>query len=290
MRRFFFRNSGGEAYPLNGERGVYLTDPQGLGVTLSPVFADLQYGFFEPVADAAEPQGTVTGNLVFVGPNPYLTYRQLMQWLGSEITLGYTPSPGTTYYRDLSVNYVQKGELTQVRWLECPCSFFVTGPWYVGDISALKIGSGETLGTPKRYDYVYAPDLGYGSDAIYSLSGIIYNRGQMPGVLDLTYTGAIVNPRIRLVGTVSGRVYGICSAEASLVDTDTLHYTNDFRAAALLRQTASGDVEDLLDALDLSTDPFARLPTSEPVQLELLSDTALTGQANILVYSYWRTV
>nr|DAK94688.1 MAG TPA: Baseplate protein [Caudoviricetes sp.] len=290
MRRFYFQNSAGEKWPLNGERGVYLTEPQGLGATLSPVFADLQYGFFEPVADAAEPQSTVTGTLVFVRPTPYQTYRQLLQWIGTEVTICYVPTPGTTYYRDLSINYVQKGELTELGWLECPFSFFATGPWYVGDVSTLRIGSDSSDGTPKRYDYAYEADLRYGSDAVYSLSGTIYNRGQLPGVVDLVYTGAVINPRIRLIGEVTGRVYGLCSAEASLVDTDTLHYTNDYRSAVLQRIPADGVVEDLLDTLDLSTDPFSRLPVSEPVVIEMVSDTALTGQASVKVYSYWRTV
>lgn len=290
MRRFYFQNSDGERFDLNGARGVYLSGPQGLGVTLSPVFVDLQHGFFEPVADAAEPQTTVTGTLIFVGATPYHIYRQLLQWLGTEITLCYVPTPGTEFYRDLAVNYVQKGELTELGWLECPSSFFATGPWYVGDVSTLRIGSDISDGTPKQYDYAYMDDLRYGSDAAYALSGTIYNRGQLPGVVDLVYTGAIVNPRIRLIGAVSGRVYGLCSAEASLIDTDTLHYTNDYRSAALQRIPANGVTEDLLNSLDLSTDPFSRLPVSEPVVIELVSDTALTGQASVRVYSYWRTV
>ena len=65
MRKFYFLNSSGERWPLQGEKGVYLTDPTGLGVTLAQTYADLQNGFFVGVSSANEPQSAPHATLLF---------------------------------------------------------------------------------------------------------------------------------------------------------------------------------------------------------------------------------
>lgn len=66
MRRFYLENDYGSRLPLNGESGLFLSTPTGLGVNLAPSYADLQKGFFRNISGDTEPQMTVTCDLVFL--------------------------------------------------------------------------------------------------------------------------------------------------------------------------------------------------------------------------------
>jgi len=41
MRKFYIENGLGVRQALNGESGIFLSNPTGLGLSLSPTFADL---------------------------------------------------------------------------------------------------------------------------------------------------------------------------------------------------------------------------------------------------------
>ena len=45
MRKFYLENSAGVRYGLNGENGIWLDSPTGLGVSYSPKWADFKNGF-----------------------------------------------------------------------------------------------------------------------------------------------------------------------------------------------------------------------------------------------------
>ena len=122
IRRFWLRNSSGESYGLNGEKKIYSTGWAGLGVALSPSYADLNYGFFVSVNEDDEPQNNITCTLVFTGGSPYADYTQFVNWLAASgtVSLAYDPTGAQTYYRDIKINYLQKGELNSVGWLEAP--------------------------------------------------------------------------------------------------------------------------------------------------------------------------
>ena len=290
IRKLYLRNAAGDRFGLNGERGVYASSLAGFGFTMSPKYADLSRGFFIPVSDESEPQGTIPFTLTFTR-NPYQTYKSFVDWLAASptTTMVYASTGGQEYYRDISINFLQKGDLTEVGWLEVPCSFFCNTPWYLPAPTRLSM---EAAGTDesKRYDYAYTEDLKYGLDSSAALSGTISGAGHIPGALELTYRGAITNPRIRLTGDLSGKTYGVCSVTVVLASDDTLRISTRYEQSYVKRISSAGIETDLLDALDLSSSPFFHIPVDEPCTIAIEADAAFTGYADLLIYYYFRSV
>ena len=189
----------------------------------------------------------------------------------------------------MDVNFLQKGELNEVGWLEVPSSFYVKTPWYKPYATTLSL---ETAGgdSSKRYDYVYDSSLMYGVDSSGSLAGELRGGGHIPGSLELIYSGAITNPKIRMVGNLSGKTFGICSVTAVLIASDRLEYSSRREQSYVRKVSADGTVTDLLDSLDLSTTPFPHIPVDEPVTISIEADAAFTGSADLTLFYYYRSV
>lgn len=290
IRKIFLRNAAGETYGLMGENGVYASGLSGLGFTLSPTFADLGRGFFIPVSDESEPQGTVSITVTFTR-NPYPEYRNFVNWISAAgtLTLVYNPTGNQEFYREVVVNFLQKGELTKVGWLEVPCSVYCCTPWYQPSPTTLHL-SNTANSVRKRYSYRYAVDLRYGLDSSAALAGTIAGAGHIPGAIELTYYGAIINPQIRLTGNLSGKTYGICRIAVVLNSGDTLKLSTRHDNAYAKRINAAGVETDLLDVLDLSTEPFFHIPIDEPCTVSVEADSQFSGDADLTVYYYFRSV
>lgn len=290
IRKIAFQNAAGERFGLNGEKNVFASGLSGLGFTLSPTFADLSRGFFVPVSDESEPQAAQAFTLVFT-KKPYESYQAFVNWLAAAgtVTLVYDPTGKQEYFKDVSVNFLQKAELNVVGWLEVPCSFLSRTPWYMPTPAVLDLGTaGERRS--KRYSYRYNAQLKYGVDSSSALSGTIFGAGHIPGAMELTYTGAITNPKIRLVGQISGKTYGVCSLSVMLSASDTLKYSSKYEKSFVKRISASGAETDLLDVLDLSSVPFFHIPVDEPCTVSVEADAPFTGRADLLIYYYYRSV
>ena len=269
IRKVYLQNAAGDRWGLNGENGVYVSSLAGFGYTLSPTYADLTRGFFLAVSGESEPQGTVPFTVYFTR-NAYAVYQSFVDWLAAAgtVILCYNPTGDQEYRRDVDVNFLQKGELNEVGWLEVPSSFYVKTPWYKPYATTLSL---ETAGgdSSKRYDYVYDSSLMYGVDSSGSLAGELRGGGHIPGSLELSYYGAITNPKIRMVGNLSGKTFGICSVTAVLIASDRLEYSSRREQSYVRKVSADGTVTDLLDSLDLSTTPFPHIPVDEPVTISI---------------------
>lgn len=290
IRKLYFQNAAGQRWGLNGDRGVYASDLAGFGLTLSPNFADLGRGFFSPVSDEAEPQNPLAFTLTFTR-NPYETYNQLVNWLAAAgtITVIYDPTGKQEYCRDVTVSFLQKGELTQIGWLEAPSSFQCTTPWYLPSPTTFEL-EGTGVDDSKRYDYEYTEDLRYGEDSAASISATIAGGGHVPGSLDLSFYGAIVNPRIRLTGKISGKTFGVCSLSVITESTDLLKFSSRYENSYVKKVSADGAETDLLDALDLSLNPFFHFPVDEPCTISFEADDSFTGVVDLTIYYYYRSV
>lgn len=290
IRKLYLQNAAGDRLGLNGENGVYASSLTGFGFTLAPTFADLSRGFFVPVSDESEPQHTVPFTVYFT-QTPYAAYQRFVDWLAAArtITIVYNPTGSQEYFRDVTVNFLQKGELNDVGWLEIPCSYFCSTPWYLPTPTRMELEAGGK-DTIKRYDYVYTETLMYGYDSSETLVGTIAGAGHVPGSLDLTYFGAIVNPKIRLVGNISGKTYGVCSVSVTLLSSDVLKFSSRYEKSYVKRISATGEETDLLDVLDLSTTPFFHIPVEEPCTITVEADTAFSGYAELTIYYYYRSV
>lgn len=290
MRKFYFSDASGERWPLQGEKGVYFSAPSGLGVSLAPSYADLQRGFFLPVATAAEPQGVPHATLVFVRP-AYPTYRQLVNWLAAaeELELIYCPYGAEEFHRRVDVQALTKGELDKNAFLSCELSLLARSPWYKAAAVHLDLAS-QTTDESLRYDITYTDDLIYGDDVTSDLSGTLYPEGHIPAALSVTFYGGAVSPVISLTGDVTGRLYGACRIDDTVAAGETLLFSSDYLDSYVRKRTAQGATVDLLDKIDLDGEPFPRLPLTEPCTLSISAEAAISGAADVAVYYYYRSV
>lgn len=290
IRKLYFQNSANQRFGLNGENGVYATALSGFGFSLSSAFAGLGGGFYPKVKDSDDLQGALAFSVVLTR-NPYLKHQEFVDWLNSAgtLTIVYNPTGDQEYCRDVTVRFVEKGELNKVGWLELLCSFSCITPWYLPVPAQLQI-SGSAADAGKRYDYTYAEQLRYGPDSDAYMSAALAGTGHVPGALQVVLRGAITNPKLKLVGNRTGKVIGICSLPVTLSSTDRLEYSSQYEDSYVRKVSADGTVTDMLDVSDLSLTPFFRVPVSEPSTLSVEADEEFSGAAELKVYYYFRSV
>lgn len=290
IRKLFFQNAAGERRGLNGEDGIYATNLAGFGFSFDPSFADIGRGFFPSVDDGKMLQNNIAFTLVFT-KSPYAAYQSFVDWLSasSGLTIVYNPTGRREFCLDATISFMQKGERNQVGWLEVPCGFFCNTPWYLPTPTVLSI-SGSGLDESIRYPYRYSSDLRYGQDSASSIRAIVAGAGHIPGSLQITFRGAVANPKIRLTGNATGKIYGVCSVAGAFSEADALEFSTRYENAYVCRIGADGTREDLLDVLDLSTTPFFHIPVDEACTLSIEADSPVMGRVDLLIYYYYRSV
>lgn len=231
MRKFYIENEIGSRLPLNGEEGIFLSNPAGLGMTMPSDFADIHNGFFREISKDSEPQSTVTGDLVFIGDNAYADYRSFVDWC-----------------------------------------------------------SGSESGYVLKYPYSYTSDLIYSSSSAGSMAADIPAGGHIPAAFELTYKGAIINPKITLVGSSTNTAYGICALNATLSDGESFTVSSFYGKCRVEITGADGVTTDALNNVDLAYEPFPRIPVNEDCVLLMSADSDITGRATVRVYYYYRSV
>ncbi len=290
MRKFYFLNDSGERWPLQGEKGVYLTDPTGLGITLAQTYADLQNGFFVGVSSANEPQSAPHATLLFVRP-AYATYRQLINWLAAadDLELIYCPYGTEEFHRRVDVQAITKGELDEHAFLTCELSLLARSPWFKAAATRLDLSS-QTTDESLRYDIVYTDDLIYGEDATSALSGVLSPDGHVPAAISVTFYGGAASPEISLTGQLTGKLYGRCRVYDTIAAGETLLFSSDYLDSFIKKISAAGVETDLLAKIDLGDNPFFRLPLTEPCTISIAAQAAISGAADVEVFYYFRSV
>ena len=290
IRKLYLKNAVGQRRSLNGEDGIYATRLSGFGFSLSPSFGDLGSGFFPVTSEKNDLRNNVAFSLVLT-KTPYVAHQSLIDWISAAgtLTIVYNPTGTQEYSRDVIVNYIQKGELNAVGWLELFCSFVCVTPWYKPTpVSLSAVGSGKDERV--RYPYRYTDDLRYGSDSTASVSAFIAAGGHVPGALRMSFRGAVTSPRIRLYSNATGKTYGACKIDTVLTDQDTLEFSTVYEDSYIRKVSADGMVTDLIDSVDLNSDPFFHIPVDDRCTLAVESDAPFAGRANLLIYSYYRSV
>ena len=288
MRRFYLQDQDGVRQGLNGESGIRLGDPSGLGVSFSTSFMDLGEDHFR-VADRRTQQGQVVCTLSFV-KSAYSRYRQFCDWCAAaqELYLVYVPFGDQEYLRQVELDYLTKTELGHGKWLAVPAAFKCLTPWYQATPAELSLT--VRSGPRKRYSYRYTSGLRYGGESVGDMSAQISPAGHLPSGIVLRYHGAITEPTVSLTGARSGKIYGICALSASCGATDTLELSTRKGDCHVVKIGADGTRTDLLDKVDLAHDPYPRAPVGEASVFRLESPAQIAGSATLLVYTYWRTV
>ena len=292
-RKFYLSTASGERFGLNGERGVWFTDPSGLGISLSPGFANARNGFFAVTLTDDVPQGAIYGTLVFTGASPYEDYQTFVSWAmaaGDGLLLVYAPSQTTEYYRRVMLTSLGKGEIRAPGWLHCEATLQTMTPWYSLSQLGFNLTPDDAAEQTMIYPWVYAPDLIYATDASGTQRAEFRASGHLPSALTLTYSGPAVNPSVRLVGARTGAAYGRLALNAVIGEKDRLEYSSRYLDNYVRCVREDGSVEDLMASVDLAFEPWLRAPLDEPVTLLMTAGSSLPGDARLRVYDYFWSV
>ena len=282
MRHFYIENDRGERYSLNSEDGIFFDNPSGLGQTMSPSSADIHKGFFKDITGDIEPQAAITGDLVFTR-DAYNKYNQFVNWINRATALYFVYAPkDTEYRRKVSFDFIQKTQLDPVRWLRCPVSFRCLTPFYKSQATTLSM---EDSSYAMRYTFVYDENLRYSASSIAGMSCEIQGQGHIPSAISFRCTGYLANPELTLTGQDSGTVYGKLKLNRTTAASQVLSFCSRYGETEV-----AVDGADALEYVDLSYDPWLRVPPSEKCSLVLSSDDDMNVTVELLMYDYYRTV
>ena len=289
MRKFYLEDQKGERVPLNNEHGIFLYSPTGLGIGYENTYGESGSGFFLRLKDGVS-QTDIGFTLVFppADDSPYERYRALIDWIYSaeEIFFIYCPYGSNEYYRRIEIQTIEKTELDQYGSLQSTVSILPMTPWYLP--APIHVAFGEEQENAMRYDFYYTDDLIYGVGS-QNYTAEITARGHIPSAMRVTFQGQVINPVLTLRGMASHVDYGICSIDESFSTTDTLVFSSAEQDSYVQKITADGTVTDLLDKIDITTNPFFRVPLAEPCEL-IISGESILGKANMVLYVYYRGV
>lgn len=289
MRKFYLEDQKGERIPLNNEHGIFLYNPNGLGIDYSNSYGESGSGFFLRLKDGVS-QNEIGFTLVFPqgADSPYERYRALIDWIyaAEELFFIYCPYGVNEYYKRVEIQTIEKTELDKYGSLESSVSILPMTPWYLP--SPININFGEDQENAMRYTYTYTNDLIYGVGSK-DYTAEITVKGHIPSAVKVTFQGQVINPVLTLRGMASRKAYGVCSIDEVFGSTDTLVFSTAEQDSYVQKIDAQGNITDLLDKIDITTNPFFRVPLSEPCELTISGESIL-GKAQMLLYVYYRGV
>lgn len=295
MRLFYLEDQKGERIPLNNESGIFLYSPTGLGFDYSHDYSESGTGFFMRVKDGVD-QTEMAFTFVFPpipeannsADPPYQRYRKLIDWIykAKELYFIYCPYPPNEYYRRIEFQSISKNELDVYGSLQTDVSILPLTPWYLP--SPIHINFGEEQDNAMRYDFRYTEDLIYGVGSK-DYTAEISAQGHIPSAMKVTFKGQVINPKFTLRGFATRAIYGECPITETFNSSDTLEFSTAEQNSYVKKIDANGNETDLLDKIDITKNPFFRVPLTEPCELTLSGDSIL-GKATMLLYVYYRGV
>lgn len=288
MRRFYLQKETGERISLNNETGIFLYEPQGLGLEFGDSYADIGEGFFRMISKK-HTQKAVSCKLNFL-KSPYETYNSFITWCmkAKRLYLVYKPT-NTEYYIRTEISNYEKTEINKYGYLEVPAKFLYLSPWYLPsplNISFIGLDDNAFRFDSSKLD---GPDILAGSTAD-KYSAQIEASGHLPGALYVEYHGVAESPEIILEGAESGTIYGDCKINKAFSATSGFKLSTAYEESYVTEIKPDGTESDLLDAVDISLEPFFKIPLNEPCILRLTDDGALHGELSAKAYYYYRSV
>lgn len=289
MRLFYLEDQKGERFPLNNETGVFLYQPNGLGIEYSNDYGESGSGFYLRTKDGLS-QSEIGFTLIFPPStdSPYVRYRKLIDWIyaAEELYLIYCPYGSYEYYRHIEFRTIEKTEIQQDGSLQSAASVLPLTPWYLP--SPINIDFSGDQENIMRYAYYYTDDLIYGVSSTDYTAGI-ESRGHMPSAVKVTFKGEVINPKLTLRGVVTRNEIGVCDITETFSQGDTLVFCSAEQDSYVKKIDSEGHETDLLDKIDITLNPFFRVPLSEPCELSI-TGTGIYGQASMVQYVYYRGV
>lgn len=293
MREFYIINANGVKLDLNGKYGIFLHNPEGLGYESDLDFMSPTSGFFS-LTHKKESQGEISGTLIFLPlyagalEKPYLSYSRFIHFVEQfeafefQYKLDYD-----TFSSDCVVKSIEKTEIDKYGALRCEFKFSRLTAWYRQSSAKRMIALSQT-DVPFTYGSKYndrryetSIDTGYYFD--------FNNEGTMPASILIKQRGTSNNFSIRVQGKKTGTVYGSCIIPVYILNDETLEFCSTYNGSYIHRILSTGEVDDLIDNVDISTSPFIRIPPDEPCRIYATADGMMIPPT-IEVTEYFRSV
>ena len=287
MRKFYLENEKGDRIGLNNESGIFLTDPDGLGIEFEDTFSDLTEGFYRSVARKYV-QKEFTCKLNFLD-DPYGSYNKFSSWCmaAKKIFLIYIPKT-REFFAQVEIQSATKKELNKYGTLVSELSIKYLTPWYLKSPLVITFRSDEI--TPFTWDQSTLD----GPDILVSSLGDEYSAeiepsGHLPGALEIEFEGVAENPEFLLIGSESGTVYGDCEIDGDFSAGQKLLISTAYGDSYVKK--IDGDMEtNLLRYVNLAKEPFFKIPLDEPCVLRMIDSGSLSGKLSAKAYFYYRSV
>lgn len=319
MRKFYLEDQKGERIPLNNETGIFLYNPEGLGIEYSHDYGESGSGFFMRIKDGIsqlessftlvfEPGemlvqydestaivGEAIAGIAIVGnaPNitiesPYERYKKFLDWIyaAEELYFIYCPYGDNEYYKHIEIRSIEKTEYDKYGSLQPRVTIVPLTPWYLP--APIHISFGEEQENVMRHDFTYTSDLIYGVGT-HDYSAEVSARGHLPSAIKLTFKGLATNPVFTLRGSSTRKIYGECRITGEFESDDTIEFSTAEQDSYVKKIDKDGNETDLIDSIDITVNPFFRIPLSEPCEV-IISGESILGQASMLQYVYYRGV
>ena len=292
FRQFRIANDAGRAYSLNGDSGIFLHEPTGLGMKEDLNTADLGYGFLYDLHNKYYPADPIAGDLLFINNDPYRLYREFIDFIigSKELIFSYKPYGEDEFFCKGRFEYLTKTEIEKSGVLRVPISFIPFTPWYLPKEPALNIrdiSGGEMAYTYKdsinEKAFIYDDELIYSSELIGAYSIQIMPIGHIEAAFTLEYQGEIENPIIVLSGVNTNSEYGRCEILGIMPG---LKYSSIYKDSYI----RDNNGHTLLNNVSPEKSPFFHIPLNEPSVLTLIADSEMTETAKIKIYYFYRSV
>lgn len=293
MRLFYLQKDTGERIGLNNETGIFFSEPSGLGLEFGDNYADIGEGFFRMISKV-HTQKKIQGKLNFV-KDPYKTYNNFINWCMDAKKMYFIYKPlNVEYYIRTEIESFEKGEINKYGYLEVPASFLYLSPWYSPtSLNITFIGLDDNVfrlsGDDRLHSKLDGPDI-LGSTTAENYSAQIEPSGHLPAAFYIEYHGVAENPEIILKGIESDTIYGDCKLDHRFTENTGFKLSTAYEDSYIKKIMANGSEEDLLSDVDLSLEPFFKMPLTEPCVLKVIDDGALHGELSARVYYYFRSV
>lgn len=291
--KYVLEREDGSRFDLTVPASIFLVNVSGLGGASSNTFAPLGNGFFLQT-NTEEPQENIQGDLVYQA-GAYANYKTLVDWMAAAKMMYFCYDPlGTEYRKTVRVRAIGKDRRDSAGWMRASIVFEPLTPWLLPTPTA--VGMQVTSGNVKAYTehsgeyyYVFDNDLVYGEE-LGDFTTQIPATGHGPAGLLFRYHGAIDDPVIQLK-RASGDIIGKVVIDGTFGANDTIEIST-LQSDCHVYKISGGVVTDLVATgkVDLSFDPYFRAPADEASILTIEGDDAVTGTAELKVYSQWRTV
>lgn len=130
MRRFGLITGSGKEIDITSDK-IFFYQPDGLGYEENLSYRRIGHQY--SLLDRYHEQGEISGNILFMGKNPYSQFKTFVyDTYRSGLILTYTMDEGSTVYkRNVVISSIQKTELNLGGYLDCPITFKASTPWYL---------------------------------------------------------------------------------------------------------------------------------------------------------------